>query len=349
MLYASEMFRAAGVGLVGVEESPDDLPDLVAEILVRSVEVRHRRHLSLGYQTREAALRRLRGRIDLLRTEKQQLMMRGMVACRFDQLTIDTPRNRFVRFALECISRVVQRRDVARRCRSLAITLKALGVSGNAPTRVQMSTDRIGRSDVQDQFMLAAAKLALDLTLPLESAGVNALSLPDREITWVRRLFERAVGGFYDVVLSPLGWNVRRGSTLDWQIEWQTNGIEKVLPTMRTDVVLDHPVLERRIIIDTKFTSILTAGWYRDETLRSAYIYQIYAYLHSQVGRGDILADHASGLLLHPAFGDPIDETVIIQGLSIRFATVDLTASTADIRSQLLRLCEPTVEVIDLR
>ena len=85
----------------------------------------------------------------------------------------------------------------------------------------------------------------------------------------------------------------------------------------------------------------MTSGWYREETLRSGYVYQIYAYLRSQVGRGDALADCASGLLLHPAIGKTVDEAAVIQGHRIRFATVDLTASTAGIRLQLLRLCEP--------
>jgi 5-methylcytosine-specific restriction enzyme subunit McrC len=113
---------------------------------------------------------------------------------------------------------------------------------------------------------------------------------------------------------------------------------------MRTDVVLDHAPSGRRIVIDTKFTSIVTSGWYREETLRSGYVYQIYAYLRSQVGRGDVFADCASGLLLHPSVGVAVDETVIIQGHRIRFATVNLTGSPNEIRSQLLRVCEPALQ-----
>ena len=149
------------------------------------------------------------------------------------------------------------------------------------------------------------------------------------------------MGGFYEVVLQPQGWRVQRGSILGWQIEVKTSGIDKILPSMRTDVVLDQASTGRRIVIDTKFTSIVTSGWYREETLRSGYIYQIYAYLRSQVGRGDPFADCASGLLLHPAIGDVVDETVVIQGHHIRFSTVDLTASVSEIRGQLLRLCVP--------
>lgn len=344
MLYASDLFRTRGIGKVGLEDSPDALPDLVAEILAHAVEVRQRRRLSLGYRSRDTVINRVRGRIDVLTTERHQLLDRGLVACRFDELTIDTLRNRFVRAALESVSRIVRRQDIAHRCRSLASGMKARGVSGETPTRAQMSTDRFGRNDADDRFMVAAAKLAFDLSLPTEASGTNVLSLPDREATWVRRLFERAVGGFYDVVLSPHGWRVRCGGTLGWQIEQKTAGIEKILPTMRTDVVLDHSSTGRRLVIDTKFTSIVTSGWYREETLRSGYVYQIYAYLRSQVGRGDALAECASGLLLHPAIGHAIDEMVIIQGHGIRFATVDLTVSPAEIRLQLLRLYEPVIK-----
>jgi 5-methylcytosine-specific restriction enzyme subunit McrC len=66
----------------------------------------------------------------------------------------------------------------------------------------------------------------------------------------------------------------------------------------------------------------------------------MYAYLRSQEGRGDALADTAIGLLLHPSIGQTVDETVVIQEHPIRFATVDLTASPGEIRASLLNLCD---------
>lgn len=66
----------------------------------------------------------------------------------------------------------------------------------------------------------------------------------------------------------------------------------------------------------------------------------MYTYLRSQVGCGDALADSASGLLLHPSVGAMIDETVVIQGHPLRFATVDLAAKPVEIRAQLLKCVE---------
>jgi 5-methylcytosine-specific restriction enzyme subunit McrC len=340
MLYASELFRKLNRGKIAIEDNPDDIPDLVAEFLARSVERRLRRNLNFGYRTKVAVLNRVRGHINLLSTERHQLLARGLVACRFEDLTVNTPRNRFVRAALDAIARIVHRPDLAHKCRALSVSLKRLGVTGENPSRSELSADRFGCHDADDQHMTAAAHLAFDLALPTETSGDKHLALPDREITWVRHLYEKAVAGFYDVVLSGAGWHIDAGKTIGWMIEGKTSGIDKILPAMRTDVVLDHHGAGQRIVIDTKFTSILTKGWYREDTLRSGYIYQIYAYLRSQEGTEDPLASHASGLLLHPSIDERVDETVVIQGHALRFATVDLGATASEIRKQLLRVVE---------
>ena len=342
MLYASDFVRLPREDDLAREDPPDALPNLVAEILAHAVEKRQRRQLSLGYRRRHAVVSRLRGRIDILTTMRRLLLSRGRVACRFDELTIDTPRNRFVRAALEKIARLATEAKVAHRCRSLAYAFKAMGVAGIPPSPAEMRTEHFGRHDADDRSMVAAAQLALDLALPTEESGTSALPLPYREERWVRRLFERAVGGFYEVVLSRRGWRVSTGTRFDWQIERRTSNVDSILPTMKTDVILEHSSSNRRIVIDTKFTSILTDGWYRDETLRSGYLFQIYAYLRSQAGLGNPLADHAEGLLLHPSVGREVDETAVIQGHPIRFATLDLTGTGTTIRQRLLNVVKPS-------
>jgi 5-methylcytosine-specific restriction enzyme subunit McrC len=338
MLYASDLFRTNGRMLAGVERNPDEIADLVAELLAGAVEERQRRQLSLGYRPRSADLSRVRGRIDVLRTERRQLLARGVVACRFVELSVDTPRNRFVRGALEAVARLVSRADLRHRCRRLAADMQALGVSGAMPSRAELSADRIGRHDAADREMIDAARLAMDLVLPTERAGPRPLPMPDREERWARRLFERAVGGFYRTILPPMGWKILTGSVLDWPIDWWSEGARDILPGMQTDIVLDDVAASRRIVIDTKFTEIVTAGWRREATLRSGYLYQIYAYLRSQSGRGDPLADAAEGMLLHPAVGETVDEAVTMQGHLIRFATIDLASESKVMRDQLLSL-----------
>ena len=218
--------------------------------------------------------------------------------------------------------------------------MRRMGITGERPSRGEVTIDRFGRHDVDDRPMVAAAHLAFNLALPTEAAGAKHLSLPDREITWIRKLYEKGIAGFYDVVLSGQGWRVEAGKTIGWLIESKSPGIDKIFPSMRTDIILDHIGDGRRIVIDTKFNSVVTKGWYREETIRSGYIYQIYAYLRSQEGNGDPLADNATGLLLHPSLGDMTNESVVIQNHEIRFATVDLGATAKEIRTQLMQILE---------
>ncbi len=213
------------------------------------------------------------------------------------------------------------------------------------PTPVQLSADRFGRRDADDRLMLALAQLACDLALPTEEAGAAPMFTPGREIAWVRRLYEKAVVGFYAVVLPARGWTVQPGQQLLWPVGFKTPGIPDILPGMRTDIVLERAAERRRIVIDTKFNALLTSGWYREEGLRSGYIYQIYAYLRSQ--EGDQVANSAEGLLLHPSVsGEIVDEAVQIQGHVVRFSTVDLSLPAGKIRERLLAVVDEKIDPV---
>ena len=338
MLYASDLGKDATRSNLGSEDLPDEIPDLVAEILAKAVEQRQKRQLTTAFLPREAVLNRVRGRIDHLTTSRQQLLAKGQVACRFEELSIDSPRNRYVCAALDTIGRLVSTPELAHRCRGLAHGLRLRGVVGAPPTRQQISNERFGRHDQADRPMLAAARLAMDLALPTEEAGSNALMDPKRCEHWLRRLYEKAIGGFYRHHLDEDQWLVNTGKQLSWPIDKASTGIAEVFPSMRTDIVLDHRNQHQRLVIETKFTNVLGRGWYREQSLKSGYVYQLYAYLRSQVGRGDVRADQASGLLLHPAINGDFDESVVIQGHQMRFATVDLTCSQREIQERLMGL-----------
>ena len=338
MLYASDLGKAATPALLGAEDLPVEIPDLVAEILARAVEQRQRRQLSTAFRHRDAVLSRVRGRIDHLTTASRQLLAKGQVACHFEELTVDSPRNRYVRAALETVARLVSQASLAHRCRGLAHGLSLQGVVGEPPSRQQISSERFGRHDQADQPMLAAARLAMDLALPTEEAGPHALLDPQRCAHWLRRLYEKAIGGFYRFHLNNAQWAVSTGKPLNWPLREPTGGINQVFPTMRTDIVIDRCDRPQRLVIDTKFTHVFTRGWYREQSLRSGYVYQLYAYLRSQEGHGDPAAETASGLLLHPAIEATVDESVEIQGHRLRFATVDLSADHAQLKTRLLAL-----------
>ena len=350
MLYASRLYRQIpSHRRYAIEQSPDDIPNLVAEILTRAVERRLRRNLSHDFRERHADLTRVRGRIDHVRTACHHLLHQGRIACLFNELTTDTQRNRFVKAALKELTKTVDSDGLAKRCRAAVAALERAGVWGDPPVHLYRRGIEVpaaaSRTNSEDQQMLAAAQLAFRLDMPTEELGHSRLTAPDRDEVWARRLFEAAVGGFYDTILSPRGWAVRTGRSLRWLMEDPTPGAEAIIPSMKTDIELERPVVQgegtsSRTIIDTKFANILTTGRYDHTSLHSGYIYQIYAYLRSQERDDDPPSVRSSGMLLHPSVGVDIDEAVTIQGHRIRFATVDLATDSRSIRNRLLSLVD---------
>ncbi len=350
MLYASKLYREMPSKLRHrAEENPDDIADLVAEILTRAVELRIRRNLTLEFHRRHADLTRVRGRINVLRTECRSLLRQGKIACSFEELTTDTPRNRLVKAALKKLNRSVRDEWLSSRCRNLSAALARAGVSdetsGGIRSRRLRGAGVSGRANSEDRRMLAAAELALWLSLPTENPGLGHLPTPDRDERWARRLFEAAVGGFYGTVLRPRGWSVSPGQWLRWPLEasTMTPRIAEFMPAMKTDIVLESPPVigkgrRHRTVIDTKFTRILKPGHRRSLTLDSGHIYQMYAYLRSQERDDDPSSRDSSGLLLHPSAGTDVDESVVMQGHAMRFATVDLAAESIAIRERLIEL-----------
>ncbi len=341
MLYASDAFRYNKNAMKSVEENPDEIPDLIAEILAARVRERLFRNLTHGYRRRNADLRRVRGHIDMLRTEAHQLLDRGMVACRFDELTVNTPRNRYVRAALDAISNIVGNKELAHKCRSLSSTLLQMGVIGPKPSLRNSAVDRFGRHDLDDVPMVTAAKLAFDLALPNESDGSKPLPLPCRDEVFLRALFEKAIGGFYKVVLEAKGWKVNPGKKMEWPAEYSSEGLHDILPVMITDIILDNIERNKRILIDTKFTSVTTSSQYKTQVLKTGYMYQLYTYLRTQEeSQDDPLWKNATGILLHPCVDEMVNEHMIVQGHKMRFCTVNLAGFASLIRKQLISIVD---------
>ena len=340
-LYAADLVQFKGRFDHQVETARD-LPDLVARLLTQVVEERLRRNLSRGYRARTAVLPRMRGRIDMVETTTRRLMDRGTVACRFDEHTMDTPRNRLVRAALSRLATRVADDLVAHRCRQLAGDFTRMGVVGPRPSWAELASDQIGRNETSDRFMVALARMVFDALLAMENAGRVAGTLPDGTDHLIRRLFERAVGNALRLELQPRGWSIVQGRRLSWPVEAPSPGIASILPGMQIDIELNHLASRRRIVIDTKFTEIFSASTYREQILKSGYLYQLYTYLRSQERADEPITETAEGMLLHPQTRGAVDEVMTIQGHPMRFKTIDLSCNPRDFETNLTRLIENT-------
>ena len=222
----------------------------------------------------------------------------------------------------------------------LACTLGRAGVGGVKPSREQMASDQIGRHEADDRLMVSLARAVFELVLPTEAAGARSVLDSRRKDTEFRRLFERAIGTFFAAELPrEEGWWVSPGNSIKWPVRAASRGIGKYLPEMVTDIVLENEHSNRRIVIDTKFTNILTKARFAEgKRFKSAHMFQLYSYLRSQERDGHLRSRNSEGLLLYPAIGLNVDEAAEIQGHIVRFATVDLAEATSKVAQRLRQL-----------
>jgi 5-methylcytosine-specific restriction enzyme subunit McrC len=338
LIYASDLLaqlRTKEREEILAGERDNKLIDAIAEVLVVEVERRLCRQLTVQYRPRRADLTRVRGRIDHLRTTTRRLSDQGRIACCFDELCVDSPRHRFIAHTLLSAAPKIIRPELAQRCRAAAFRMHRLGVSATPPSRAELSTDRLGHHDIDDRRMRDAALLLRDMAVPAHEAGPFDLPALRDDVRAHRKLFEAAVRGFFRYTLSSLGWDVQ-ARILQWTPPEHSK--PPFMPVMKTDVTLDHPKSGRRVVIEAKFTDALED---RDgkTTIATGYLYQLYSYLASQSGRGDHTLDTADGVLLFvkTVDRDVFDGEVTIQGHRIRFLSVDLAGSPAEIRARWMQ------------
>lgn len=334
MLYASRLYRCNELlRNRTVEDNPEELFDLVAEVLVTAVERRLQRSLGHQYRRRAATLTRVRGHIDVLATESRVLLAQGRIACRFDDLTVDNLRNRVLRTALVIAARNVGDGALQRRARSLTDVLTQYGVSPQLVTVRDAGQLSLGRNEHDDIEAVDAARLLLRMIIPAQDVGRASSRDPERAAEEIRRLYEAAVRGFYKAVLPPK-WSVADGETQHrWPLTNATAGLEAILPIMKTDTLLQSAA--RRIVVETKFADALKPNQYGVQKLARDHIFQLYAYVQSQ-HEFDDLSETAEGVLLYPVVGQRLDESATIQRHRYRFLTVDLGGAAGAIRATLL-------------
>lgn len=313
-----------------------DLVDAIADVLVTEVERRLRNNLTPAYRTRSADMTRVRGSIDHLRTSANRLMDRGRIACRFDELTVDTPRNQFICTALRWSGRVARSQELAARCTAAAFRMQRLGVTDRAPTRIEISKDLLGQHDRADQRVVDAATLVLEMAVPAHLAGGRSVPVLTRDHGQLRRLFEKAVNGYFAHSLDRADWNVSRPH-LSWGAAGDAAALD-LIPRLETDTVLDNQVAGRRIIIETKFTNAL-GNHFGAMKIRPTYMFQLYAYVSVQARLRQSPGETTEGVLLFALTEgqQSVDVEFTIETHRIRVMSVDLAGTPSEIRTQWQR------------
>ncbi|HEY9790778.1 MAG TPA: hypothetical protein V6D22_10290 [Candidatus Obscuribacterales bacterium] len=336
LLYAWDLARWERSDKVPTEESPY-LLGLLASMLVESCRGFLQTQLGRTYKTEQQEIRGVRGRIQFTSSLKRQSFAHGKAYCQFQELNVDSLKNRILRSSLLQLARstAVLHPDATHQSNlKRQLTTIYHGMDGITVIPLSIALfDRLqlGSNDSDYILPLAICELVQRLSMPggEDDCARHALFADEERM---HHVFESFVRNFYHLHLQP-NYVVKR-ETLQWPDDYGMDSI--FVPRMNTDTTIIHRESKRRLVIDTKYSLDTLSS--RDK-FKSDNLYQLYAYLRTQEHRGDEYRS-TSGMLLYPAVREAVDAEMFVQGHRIRIATIDLSKDWKDVERDLLGLVE---------
>ena len=318
-----------------VRTSTFDLPqDFLARLLHDSFAQVLRRGLDRGYREWAEDTRRPRGKLDLPRTVRRALRMRGQVRARYEELSRDVLHNRIVKTTMQRLAAVEQlNTDLKARLTRLVQRIADI-------TEVDLREDlfhrvQIHRNNADYGFLLDLCRLITRHQFPEARAGVVRFRDFTTDEAEMGRLFEDFVRGFLRTEHPGLG--VRRHKRIEW-IGVPKGDTVRRFPIMETDIYVPG-VGGRSVIVETKCVSAPFArgGGASTASLRSDHLYQLFAYLTNHA-RSRPAEPPALGMLLYATTGETFDYRYDVHGHPLWVWSVDLAKPWQAVRADLHRL-----------
>ena len=329
LIYAWNRLEEAGILDAGQLPSTQ-LADLFARVLIGGTTHVLRRGLDRGYTLHEEAIAGVRGKLILGETVKRVLRRSGKAFCEFDELSADTLPNRLLKATFRTLlacneldkNNRLQIADILRWLRDV----KDVQVNSRDFRRIQLHRNNAFYGFLLDVCELIHANMLVD-----EQSGRTRFRDLIRDEKQMAGVFQTFVFNFlrreqnrFAVSSDELRWRDAKGDEESMQY----------LPVMQTDIVLSDA--KRKIVIDTKYyTEALQSGRYR-QTVHSANLYQMYAYLRNmQAANPDL---NTEGMLLYPVAASAPTLEYELDGFRVRVRSLNLDQPWEEIHRDLLAL-----------
>lgn len=305
--------------------------DLFAKVLSNGMRYIMRRGLDRGYIQHKELTGRLRGRIDFVTSLRPQILRNPGLYCEYDELSYNVIHNQIVRTT---INRVLKDRDLDESIRAdlCFLDTKLRHISLIPLTKRHFSLVQLHSNNFFYDFLLKVCELIHDNLLISEEDGSCKFRDFLQDDKAMGRLFEEFIRNFLKQEQSQFDVGCE---IITWQAEAIGMASLDYLPTMRTDVSLTSPT--RKIIIDTKYYAKALQTYYDKESIHSANLYQLYAYLEN-LQPIDEREQYCEGVLLYPTTDQELDLRFKIKGHPVNIRTINLNQDWQKIHQNLLKL-----------
>lgn len=314
-------------------EPADSLLDLLARVLVHGTTHVLKRGLARDYVPEVELTGRLRGKLLLSESIRQQTLLTGRGWCAFDELSHDVPVNRLLKSALHHLLTAPElAKSLRREIHALYVRLPDVALVPVPDLRVYDQVV-LHRHIAHYRLLLSICQLVHEEVLLTQEAGERLFRNFTGNDKRMAALFERFVRNFYR--RRQKDYKVA-AETLTWAVKPAAEADQAVLPVMHTDVSLTKA--SHKLIIDCKYYRKALKQNYNKEKIISAHLYQLYAYVqHAQRQEPTRPVD---GLLLYPVVDGQLRHSYQLLDTAhrLRVATINLNQGWQAVEEELLGL-----------
>ena len=308
-------------------EAFSNIHDLLSAILIRGTSNQIKRGLHRDYLPYTENTGRLKGKIDITESVKQQTMMNRKMVCHYDLFSEDTQLNQILKATMTLLLR---HGNVSQKNKKLVrkLLLYFQNVTAVDPLHISWNTVSYPRNSPSYKMLINICQLIIKgLLISTENGQYKLLQFLDDQQMY--RLYEKFVLEYYKKEYPELN---AKASYIDWDIG--RDGNKMFLPTMKSDITLTYGV--KTLIIDTKYyqRTMQTHTLFNSTTLISGNLYQIFTYVKNKDKNN---SGNVSGLLLYAKTAEDItpDNEYIMGGNHISVKTLNLNSEWEIIKRQL--------------
>lgn len=308
-----------------------EILDLFCKVLINGSSHLLKRGLDRNYITYQEDTSSLRGKIDFNESVKRNLMRQARLRCEYDELSYNVLHNQILKATFR---RLLQNGELDK---DLKKELKVIYDYFYFIDDIKLSdrafgSVRLNRNNYFYDFLLKICKLLYDNYFICEDEGEKKFKDFTRDEVKMRMLFEEFLRNFYRKEQSD--FKVRR-EDIEWQFETEDENAEKLVPKMQTDISLESP--KRKIIIDAKYYREILTNNQGSDKLRSANLYQMFAYLKNVEDNGGANR-RCEGILIYPTTDKELELRYRISGHKFSIRTINLNQEWRRIHNELLEI-----------
>lgn len=310
-------------------EDFDNIHNLFASIISKGLSRQLKQGLHREYVQRSERLSVMRGALNFAGTIHEQAARRRRLACEYDELTADNLLNQAVKAAALLLYRHPSVEAKYKKILRQELLMLAEVEDVNL-VHVPWLTIRLSRNNASYQLLLGISQLIAEGMLLGTDEGQHRLAkfVDDQAMS---RLYEKFLLEYFRLEHPSLKVGARQ---VPWALD---NEVNDLLPSMNTDVTIEKD--SRVLIIDAKYYGNILVGQYDSTTVRSAHLYQLFAYVkNKQLEVGD--AAQVSGLLLYAQTNEGVqpDVTYSMSGNELKVRSLGLDTDFTEIRGNLDRV-----------